>query len=539
MNYSTYRFTLDIHKARSQVSIPVMYQDTWVQLFINLTDGGKPYKIEEGCKAVLFGKKADGTALVNDCEIIDNTRIVYTFNEQTASCIGSVGCEIRLYSKDGLQLTTPSFAIWVEERVIKDDEIIESESEKSAIDRILGGEAVREEAMEALESRVAECEKKVGQVGADNSQQFEKLKQDVAEMATALGNKVDKVKGKSLVADSEIERLASVHNYDDTAIKESLAEYDSKVAAALDNSKKYTDDKIDTILGEGASDALDGIAELASALGEDKNFAATMATELAKKADAATMASDIARLDAKIGTGSGSGSGGSNYDDTEIKNDLATLMAWMNESNYVPLKFTTSPYVSSGSLYAVGQSVSSVTVKWAFNKTPETLTINGVPETNTAITSKTFALSTPITHQNTSNNKWTIIGSVTKPNGSKDEVMGTTSAISFGSYVISGYTDTKTYSASVHAPADKQTTSTLKTSRPTSFTGTGKGYIYLFFPQSFGKPTGYKYNGLAYKFDEIASVTFTNKHGVVGQPYYYCRTTEALTSESRTLTIEY
>lgn len=151
MNYSTYRFTLDIHQTRSQVSIPVLYQDTWVQLFINLTDGGKPYKIEEGCKAVLYGKKADGKALVNDCEIIDNnTRIKYTFNDQTASCIGSVDCEIRLYSKDGLQLTTPSFVVLVEDRVIRDEDIVESDDEKSAIDRVLASEEERDKNFSAM-----------------------------------------------------------------------------------------------------------------------------------------------------------------------------------------------------------------------------------------------------------------------------------------------------------------------------------------------------------------------------------------------------
>ena len=153
MNYSTHRFTLDIHQTRSQVSIPVMFQDTWVRLFINLTDGGKPYKIEEGCTAVLYGKKADGTALVNECEIIDNnTRIVYTFNEQTATCLGEVGCEIRLYSKNGLQLTSPSFVILVEERVIEDDEIIESEAERSALDSVFASEAERETAEEERKS---------------------------------------------------------------------------------------------------------------------------------------------------------------------------------------------------------------------------------------------------------------------------------------------------------------------------------------------------------------------------------------------------
>ena len=634
MNYSTYRFTLDIHQSRSQVSIPVMFQDTWVRFFINLTDGGKPYKIADGCRAVLYGKKADGTALVNDCEIIDdNTRIVYTFNEQTASCIGSVGCEIRLYGKDGLQLTTPSFAIWVEERVIKDDEIIESEDEKSAIDRIFdsedervkaeaerqAAETAREEKMEELESRVAECEDKVGEGGssAENSQRLEMLEQDVAEhgaaisainealdkkadadtmntalakkadattmatelakkadaatMATELAKKADKTTGTNHILGTDangkdiyltyaqgasgktvpirtpygqVRAKAAVHeedavnlgqmntalakkadaatmatelakleakigtgsggsNYDDTEIKASIAEFDSKVSNALSDSKSYTDNRFNAILGEGGTDKLDTLGEIAKALGKDENFSATI----------------LGRLNS-----------------TDA--DIATLMAWMNESNYVPLKFSTSPYVSSGSSYARGQSVSSVTVSWRFNKTPETLTVNGVSETNTALTSKTFALSTPITYQNTSSNTWSVSGSVTKPDGSKDTVSGRTSAITFGNYVISGYTSTAAFNASVHAPSSMQTTTTLKTSRPTSFTGTGKGYIYLLFPASLGTPTGYKYKGLSYKFEATTTVSFTNKHGHT-ESYVYCRTSETLTSESRDLTIEY
>ena len=542
MNYSTYRFTLDIHQSRSQVSIPVMFQDTWVRFFINLTDGGKPYKIADGCRAVLYGKKADGTALVNDCEIIDdNTRIVYTFNEQTASCIGSVGCEIRLYGKDGLKLTTPSFAIWVEERVIKDDEIIESEDEKSAIDRIFdsedervkaeaerqAAETAREEKMEELESRVAECEDKVGEGGssAENSQRLEMLEQDVAEhgaaisainealdkkadadtMNTALAKKADAATMATELAklEAKIGTGSGGSNYDDTEIKASIAEFDSKVSNALSDSKSYTDNRFNAILGEGGTDKLDTLGEIAKALGKDENFSATI----------------LGRLNS-----------------TDA--DIATLMAWMNESNYVPLKFSTSPYVSSGSSYARGQSVSSVTVSWRFNKTPETLTVNGVSETNTALTSKTFALSTPITYQNTSSNTWSVSGSVTKPDGSKDTVSGRTSAITFGNYVISGYTSTAAFNASVHAPSSMQTTTTLKTSRPTSFTGTGKGYIYLLFPASLGTPTGYKYKGLSYKFEATTTVSFTNKHGHT-ESYVYCRTSETLTSESRDLTIEY
>ena len=153
MNYSTYRFTLDIHKTKSQVSIPVLFQDTGTQFYINLTDGGKPYHIEDGCKATLYGKKPklnpDGKydCLLEECEIIDDgTRIRYEFSDQTTTQLGSVACEIRLYSADGKLLTTPAFEILVEARVIEDDEIIESADERTALDRIFESEAKREEA---------------------------------------------------------------------------------------------------------------------------------------------------------------------------------------------------------------------------------------------------------------------------------------------------------------------------------------------------------------------------------------------------------
>lgn len=158
MNYSTYRFTLDIHKTKSQVSIPVLFQDTGTQFYINLTDGGKPYHISDGCKATLYGKKPkqnpDGTydALLEECEVIDGgTRIRYEFSDQTTTQLGSVACEIRLYSADGKLLTTPAFEILVEARVIEDDEIIESGDERTALDRIFESEAAREEAEKARE----------------------------------------------------------------------------------------------------------------------------------------------------------------------------------------------------------------------------------------------------------------------------------------------------------------------------------------------------------------------------------------------------
>ena len=68
------------------------------------------------------------------------------------------------------------------------------------------------------------------------------------EMNTALENKVDKVAGKSLISDTEITRLASVDNYDDTNIKADITKKadTTTVNTALEG-------KVDKVTGKGLS----------------------------------------------------------------------------------------------------------------------------------------------------------------------------------------------------------------------------------------------------------------------------------------------
>ena len=116
MNYSKYRFNLDMQSNISQVSLPVRQGDTSVNLYIGLTmDGGNPYLIEEGCRAVFVAKKADGNLLINDCMIEKGTTIRYTLTQQTTSFPGVTDCEIRLYGADGNVITTPRVILVVYE----------------------------------------------------------------------------------------------------------------------------------------------------------------------------------------------------------------------------------------------------------------------------------------------------------------------------------------------------------------------------------------------------------------------------------------
>lgn len=164
MNYSDYRFALDItNTLQAQVSVPCTFGDSARRLYISLNEGRKSYSIGNGCRAVFSAKKPDGTTLLNDCIIENNKTIVYEFSENTTNAEGVVDCEIRLYGTNGKLITTPQFILVVDKRVVRDEEIILSESEYTAIDNIFIAEAMRVgaelERAAAEEKRVANYEK--------------------------------------------------------------------------------------------------------------------------------------------------------------------------------------------------------------------------------------------------------------------------------------------------------------------------------------------------------------------------------------------
>lgn len=143
MNYSDYRFTLDVQIHQAQVSVPVTLNDTARRLYIGFTDGRKPYTIPNGCRAVFWAHKPDGNTIVNDCIIENNKTVVYEFSKNTTNAEGIVDCEITLYAANGKELTSPQFIIVVDKKVVRDEEIPLSESESTTIDSIISSEFER------------------------------------------------------------------------------------------------------------------------------------------------------------------------------------------------------------------------------------------------------------------------------------------------------------------------------------------------------------------------------------------------------------
>ncbi len=159
MNNSKYRFTLDMHSTISQVSLPVRENDAGIELRITLTDGGTPYHIADGCRAVFCARKSDDSCLLNDCIIEKNTTIYYKLTQQTTAAKGVVDCEIRVYGTEENLLTSPKFILNVSDRVWHDTDFPMSDSEKHAIDAIFAKETAREDAERQRE--IAEAEREV------------------------------------------------------------------------------------------------------------------------------------------------------------------------------------------------------------------------------------------------------------------------------------------------------------------------------------------------------------------------------------------
>lgn len=195
MRDSIYRFTLDIHNLASQVQITAKKNDNARTIYITLMENGKPYIIDEGCRAVLMMRKPDDTILFNDCDIIDNGgAVAYEFTNQTTSADGLCHCEIRLYSSEEEVITSPKFTILVTDAVY-DDGQVESTSEFTALTEAMS----QISDLEAYVSRAEEA--------ADNAEVYAN---DCADAVTLAEEQVTLAEGQvSLATDQANSSLAS------------------------------------------------------------------------------------------------------------------------------------------------------------------------------------------------------------------------------------------------------------------------------------------------------------------------------------------
>lgn len=263
MLHSKYRFSLDIKLTQSQVSIPVMLNDTIWGFYINLIDNGKPFLLPDGCRAVFVAKKPDGNTLFNDCIIEGNHIIRYDFTANTTNAEGMAHCEIRVYSPSGRLLTCPRFTMVVDHRVLLDDEIVFSESEHTTLDSIIASEYARQQA-EIERSQIIGLAKLATDIAVKAADEAVKAT-DEAVKATEEAVKAAAINGE----------LVREHNIDEEAHDDIRKEINSL-------HKKLCD------FLNGDDETLDELSEIVGYIHENKIKMESFEDQLGKRAEAFT-----------------------------------------------------------------------------------------------------------------------------------------------------------------------------------------------------------------------------------------------------------
>lgn len=151
----TYTHSIDVNinpngTLVKQNSFEAMQGDINVHVLnINLKDNGNAYVIEQGVKARIMSKKADGHQLLYDCDI-ENNVITITLPEQYFTCFGKVKNVISLIdSTNNEVLTSLPFYFYVIENFFKPYAVYSSDNYTALTDAILEIDAAIDDAEDA------------------------------------------------------------------------------------------------------------------------------------------------------------------------------------------------------------------------------------------------------------------------------------------------------------------------------------------------------------------------------------------------------
>lgn len=250
MNYSTYRFTLNMHSQRSQAYIKVFKGDTAVKLIMTLSDGGNLYKIGRGCEAcgcaayLAFRKPNIEEPIVHSCDI-DGDCIIYTFDGTTADTVGVFECELTLVDDNGRVITAPKLVLDVAEKDVENDEDFPEFDENSkAIATVLGAVAkednreYQESIRQANEEQRQEAEL-ARQANEEQRQESYNNAETTANEAKTTSQEAKNIAESAVTTASEAKETVDVFGGDIEALDERLeAYYDTFARATLTYDKE-------------------------------------------------------------------------------------------------------------------------------------------------------------------------------------------------------------------------------------------------------------------------------------------------------------
>lgn len=141
-----------------------------------------------------------------------------------------------------------------------------------------------------------ELEKKVQKVTDDLSvhvasseKAFNEVQNDIEALDGRLDTEIERAKGEEAairreLAAGDAATLRAANEHTDAAVAEEASARESGDRATLQSAKDYVDKAIAELV-DGSPAALDTLKELSAALGNDPNFATTVATQIGRKVD--------------------------------------------------------------------------------------------------------------------------------------------------------------------------------------------------------------------------------------------------------------
>ena len=180
--------------------------------------------------------------------------------------------QLKAWFKRGKYPTEAQFADWI-------DSFFHKEEDKVPISSVEGLSEQLNSKYDAAQAQELQKQVEIAVSRAEaNQKDIDTLYTNVEELEA----EDERLDGRITSGDEAT--LQSANTYTDTAIAEERVVRESAERTTLESAKTYADQKIAEVVGS-SPEALDTLQELAGALGDDPNFAATVAGQIGKKVD--------------------------------------------------------------------------------------------------------------------------------------------------------------------------------------------------------------------------------------------------------------
>ena len=184
-------------------SVQSKHLDNARHIICTLTENGIPRPVGSDETARVRIQKPDKTYVYNDCDVIDDGRVLITLTEQILAYPGTASCDIQLTSYDGVIYSTKKFYIIIDDTPYPPD-AIESSNEFNALNKIIAQEKEHIDLIKELDNTLTTNES-VRQANEDTRKNNEDIREHNEDVR--LSSERNRVDAENLRVNNETTRI--------------------------------------------------------------------------------------------------------------------------------------------------------------------------------------------------------------------------------------------------------------------------------------------------------------------------------------------